>query len=183
VLTFGRAVSVFDFQALAAQVPGVTRAGAVWAWDDARQRALVHVYVGDNAAAQTAAQAALAAAGDPNRPVHVTQATQKQVALTLTLVVTPGMDTTIITGAVTTALTDTEAGLFGSWNMGIGRSVFMSQLEAAVLSVQGAVAITSVALLIDGVPASGPIFNPGESGYFTLDPSDIFFTMEPDPNG
>jgi hypothetical protein len=183
VLTFGRAVSVFDYQALAAQLPGVTRAGAVWAWDDARQRALVRVYVGDNAAAQTAAQTALAAAGDPNRPVHVTRATEKQVALVLTLIVTPGMDTTIISGAVATALADTEVGLFGSWNMGVGRSVFTSQLEATVLGVQGAVAITSLAVLIDGASANGPIFNPGEGGYFTLDPADIFLTMEPDPNG
>ena len=51
VLTFGRAVSVFDYEALAAQAPGVTRASAVWAWNDARQRTLVTVYVGDDSGA------------------------------------------------------------------------------------------------------------------------------------
>ena len=56
VLTFGRAVSVFDYEALAALVPGVTRARAVWAWNDARQRTVVTVYVGDDAAARDLGQ-------------------------------------------------------------------------------------------------------------------------------
>ena len=59
VLTFGRAVSVFDYEALAAQAPGVTRARAVWAWNDARQRTLVTVYVGDDPAAVTSASQVL----------------------------------------------------------------------------------------------------------------------------
>jgi len=183
VLTFGRAVSVFDYQALAAQVPSVTRASAVWAWDDARQRTLVKVYVGDDSGAATAAAAALAAAGDPNRPVKVVQATQIAVALTLTLLVTPGMDTTIIQAAVATALTDTEAGLFGSWNMGIGQTLFESQIESAVLGVSGAVAITVQSFVANGVVQAGPLHSPGEGGYFTLDPGDINLTMEPNPNG
>jgi hypothetical protein len=183
VLTFGRAVSVFDYQALAAQVPGVTRAGAVWGWDDARQRAIVQVYVGDDAAAAAATQTALAAAGDPNRPVKVTQATEIYVALAINLVVTAGMDTTITTAAVATALTDTEAGLFGAWSMGIGQTVFASQIEAAVLGAAGAVAITALTFTTNGAAVEGPIFNPGEGAYFTLDPANIDLTMEPDPNG
>ncbi|HLY57925.1 MAG TPA: baseplate J/gp47 family protein, partial [Stellaceae bacterium] len=183
VLTFGRAVSVFDYQALAAQVPGVTRAGAVWGWDDARQRALVTVYVGDDPGAQKAARKVLLAAGDPNRPVQVVQATQVAVALVVTLIVTPGMDTTTIGAAVATALTDMEVGLFGSWNMGIGQVVFASQIEAAVLGVQGAVAITKLSFFANDATKAGPIYDPGEGGYFTLDPRDINLTPEPDPNG
>ena len=48
----------------------MTRASAVWAWNDARQRTLVTVYVGDDSGAATSARQALAAAGDPNRPVR-----------------------------------------------------------------------------------------------------------------
>jgi predicted phage baseplate assembly protein len=183
VLTFGRAVSVFDFQALAAQTPGVTRARALWGWDDARQRALVWVYVGDDAAAATAAQSALTAAGDPNRPVRVTQASAVQVALELALVITPGIDTAKLTEALTIALTDTEAGLFGSWNMAIGQTVFVSQIETAALGVQGVVALTALTLFANDSVQKGPLFNPGEAGYFTLDPADITLTLEPDPNG
>ena len=183
VLTFGRAVSVFDYQALAAQTPGVTRATAVWTWNDARQRALVTVYVGDDPGARTAANTALAAAGDPNRPVLVVQASQVAVALTITLLTVPGMDATLIAAAVATALTDTEVGLFGSWNMGVGQRLFDSQIEAAVLGVSGAVAMTILSVEADGAASVGPLHDPGEGGYFTLDPADINLTTEPDPNG
>jgi uncharacterized phage protein gp47/JayE len=183
VLTFGRAVSVFDYEALAAQAPGVTRANAVWAWNDARQRTVVTVYVGDDAAAATSAKNVLAASGDPNRPVQVVQATQINVALVLTLVVTAGMDTDQIGFGVVTALSDMQTGLFGSWNLGIGRPVFDSQIEEAVLSVPGAVAITAATFFANGAVSAGPLHNPGEGAVYVLDPADINLTPEPDAHG
>lgn len=183
VLTFGRAVSVFDYEALAAQTPGVTRANAVWSWDDARQRSLVTVYVGDDGGAVQSARAALAAASDPNRPIVVTQATEIPVALVLTLIVTPGMDVDQITAGVTVALTDIENGLFGAWNLAIGQSVFDSQIEAAILSVQGAVAVTAMAFLTGNGTDPGPLHSPAEGAFYTLATTDIVMTIEPDPNG
>jgi predicted phage baseplate assembly protein len=183
VLTFGRAVSVFDYEALAAEAPGVTRASAVWAWNDARQRTLVTVYVGDDSGAATSARQALAAAGDPNRPVLVVQATQIAVALIITLLMTPGMDPGIVSADVIAALTDNKVGLFGSWNMSIGQTVFDSQIEAAVLSVQGAVAITAQSFIANGATGPGPLHIPGEGAYYTLDPADIDLTLGPDPHG
>jgi predicted phage baseplate assembly protein len=183
VLTFGRAVSVFDFQALAAQVPGVARAGAVWAWNDTRQRALVTVYVGDDSGAATAASAALAAAGDPNRPVVVIQATPIAVALVFTLLIAPGMDAGLIGAAVATALSDPEVGVYGVWNMAIGQAVFDSQIEQAILGIAGALAITGLTVYADGAIDPGPLHTPGEGSYYTLDPADINPVMEQDPNG
>jgi len=183
VLTFGRAVSVFDYAAIAAQAPGVTRANAVWGWDDAIQRALVRVYVGDTPAAAISACQALSAASDPNRPVKVTQATEFDVALGLTLIYTPGIDTDQLTQAVQTALADTEVGLFGAWNLNVGQTVFVSQIEAAVLAVSGAVALTALRFYANGTRLAGPIFNPGENGYFALDPGNINLSLEPDSNG
>jgi uncharacterized phage protein gp47/JayE len=183
VLAFGRAVSVFDYQALAAQVPGVTRASAVWGWNDARQRSLVTVYVGDDSGAAAAATKALAAVGDPNRPVQVKLATRIKVALRLTLLVTPGMDTTLIGAAVKTALTDTEVGLFGSWNMAIGQVVFDSQIETAVLGVAGAVAITALKFKADGAAEGGRLHNPGEGAFYTLDPKHVHLNMGANSNG
>ena len=75
------------------------------------------VYVGDDSGAATSARQALAAAGDPNRPVVVMQATQIAVALIITLLITPGMDPAIVSAGVIAALTDNKVGLFGSWNM------------------------------------------------------------------
>jgi uncharacterized phage protein gp47/JayE len=183
VLAFGRAVSVFDYAAIAAQTPGVTRANAVWSWDDGNQRALVRVYVGDTAAAAASANQALSAAGDPNRPVKVTQATELDVALGLTLIHTPGIGTDQLKQAVRTALTDTEAGLFGAWRLNVGQTVFVSQIEASVLAVRGAVALIALTFIANGTQRSGPIFDPGEDGYFALDPANVSFSLEPDPNG
>ena len=183
VLTFGRAVSVYDYQAIAAQAPGVIRAQAVWIWDDQRQRTLVKVYVGDTPQAATAASAALLAAGDPNRPVQATQATAIPVALTIALVFTPGMDPKTIAAAVTTALADPQVGLFGAWNLNVGQRVYRSQIEAATLGVLGAVAILSLTFSTSSSTLAGSIFDPGEGNFFTLDPSDINLTTEADPNG
>ena len=183
VLAFGRAVSVFDYAAIAAQAPGVTRANVVWGWDDATQRALVRVYVGDTPAAAQSASRALSAAGDPNRPVKVTNATELDVALVLTLVYTPGIDTAVLLTSVQTALADTEAGLFGAWNLNVGQAVFASEIEAAVLGAPGAVALTALVFIANGATLAGPIFNPGEDGYFALDGANINVSLEPDPNG
>ena len=76
VLTFGRAISADDYETIAAQAPGVARARSYFAFDANQQRALVTIYVGDNAAAVGAAQTALALADDPNRPVVVNPATR-----------------------------------------------------------------------------------------------------------
>jgi Baseplate J-like protein len=178
VLTFGRAVSVFDYEALAALVPGVTRASAVWAWNEARQRALVTVYVGDDAAAAAAAKSALAAAGDPNRPVQVVLATPVAVALTLSLTITAGMDSNAVGAGVAAALADRETGLFGAVLLAIGRPVFDSQIEAAVLAVPGAVAITAACFTTGDTVDPGPLHNPGEGAYYTLDPADITLVMD-----
>jgi hypothetical protein len=144
---------------------------------------MVTVYVGDDAGAATAATTALRAAGDPNRPVQIIQATPIAAALVITLLVTPGMDTSIISAAIIAALTDTAAGLFGAWNLGIGQTMFDSQIEAAVLAVPGAVAIPSQTFYANNAIDPGPLHLPGEGAFYTLDPADINLTMEPANGG
>ena len=185
VLAFGRAVSVFDYEAIAALTPSVTRARAVWAWNDAAQRTMVTVYVGDDGAAATAATNALAAAGDPNRPVQVLQATPVLATLALTLITANGMDPDAISAGVVMALTDPQAGLFGTAQLAIGQPVFDSQIEAAVLAVPGAVAITAATFFANGAVDAGPLHNPGEGAYYVLDfdPTDITTVTEPGSNG
>src|SRR5262249_44021298 len=154
-----------------------------WAWNDGHQRTLVTVYVGDDAAATDAAKTALAAAGDPNRPVQVVQATPVAAALTLTLTTKAGMNTNAISAGVVLALTDAETGLFGAVRPAIGRPVFDSQIEAAVLAVPGAVAITAASFVSDSSLEAGPLHNPGEGAYYTLNPADIALKTETDSHG
>lgn len=148
VLTFGRAVSVLDYGALAAQAPGVKRARAAWAWDETRQRAAVTVYVGDDKAAVDSATATLAAAGDPNRPVSVVPAKPLPTRLTLTLLVEAGMDAAAIKAAVVETLIG-EDGLFSPRGLDVGQSVFDSAIAAAVLAVDGTVAILKSGFAVD----------------------------------
>ena len=173
VLTFGRAVSIFDYQALAAQAPGVTMASATWSWDSVNQRASVTIYVAGEQNVAVPVQALLSAAGDPSRPVNVVPATQLSVSLTMKLVVTAGMDPGAIKAAVQTALCDPSTGLFSPSQIGIGQGVFDSMIEATVLSVRGVVAIQSSQLAINGCGNPGPFHNPGEGSYFSLDSSDF----------
>src|SRR5262249_29379205 len=74
VLTFGRAISLDDYEVIAAQAPGVARARAYWSWDAELQRALPTVYVGDDGNALHAAHDALLGSDDPNRPLAVKSA-------------------------------------------------------------------------------------------------------------
>ncbi len=177
VLTFGRAVSVFDYQALAAGAPGVTQASAIWSWDDENQTSGVTVYVTGEPNVAASVQTLLSQSGDPNRPVQVLTATQISISLTLTLIVTTGMDTTAIQTAVTTALCDPSVGLFAPAQSGIGQGVFNSVIESASLAVTGVVATKGLIFTIDQIPDSGPLHMPGEGAYFSLTAASFFPTL------
>ena len=174
VLTFGRAVSVFDYQALAAQAPGVTMATATWSLGASSQQAGVTVYVAGEPNVAASVQTLLAAAGDPNRPVTVLQAYEVSVTLTMVLAVAAGTDTVALTSALTTALCDPTSGLFSPANLGIGQGLFDSDIEAACLSVAGVIGIQSSQFAFAGIVDPGPLHLPGEGAYFSLSASDIF---------
>ncbi|MDQ0464398.1 hypothetical protein QO010_002179 [Caulobacter ginsengisoli] len=177
VLTFGRAVSVLDYEAIAAQAPGVTRARAAWAWDEASQRTAVTVYVGNDAAAVTSATDSLKGACGRTLPT-VVPARPLRTRLRLKLQVEVGMDAAAIAGAVRMALTR-DGALFSPQGLRIGQPVFESAIIAAILAVDGTVAVLESNLGTqsgvnmpwneDGLPVH-PI---GEDGWFDLDPRDI----------
>jgi len=170
VMTFGRAISGDDYEAIAASKPGVDRAAAVWSFDPVQQRTVVTVYVGDNQAAKDAALLALRSDADPNRPVNVQLATEVPMKVSLTIEVDPRYIIDNVVAAALTALTDPDAGLFGANRIGIGEVIYKSQIYAACLSVAGAVAVHS--LVVKGAPAGVNYrFDPGEGSYFSVDPA------------
>jgi hypothetical protein len=179
VLTFGRAVSGDDYETIAAQAPGVTRAKAYWAWDAIQQRTLVTVFVGDDLNAVTSAKSAIAGADDPNRPVAVYRANLVNVFLTLTLVINPDhVPADVISGAAA-ALTDFDQGLFGTNVIGIGQPVFESQIYRACLGVPGAVAVHSLLFsTCVGPVAQSFRFDPGDSSFFQLLPANLTIHQE-----
>jgi hypothetical protein len=115
--------------------------------------------------------------------VQVVQATPVAIALKFTLTITAGMDSDAIAARVVAALTDAETGLFGAVRSAIGRPLFDSAIEAAVLAVPGAVAITAASFIANGAPDPGPLHNPGEGAYYTVDPADISLVTEPGAHG
>jgi hypothetical protein len=180
VLTFGRAVSADDYEVIAAQAPGVARARSYWAWDADEQRTLVTVYVGDDDGARQAAQTALDDADDPNRPVRVRLATAVPVSLSLAVLIDPARDVATVVQAVRAALLDPDTGLFGSGVVGIGRSVYESQVFDACLSVPGTRAVHGLQFAVwqagAWIPETGYRHDPGEGGFYQLLDDDLGVT-------
>ena len=176
VLTFGRAISGDDYETVAALAPGVTRARAYWTWDDAHQRSLVKVYVGDDAAAGTSARSALAGADDPNRPVTVAQATPIELTVTCTLSIAPDRVAADVVAAATAAIDDPASGLFSPARMAIGQPLYASQIEAALL-VAGADAVHGLSVTAGGseIFSTEPVgwADPGEGSFYVLAASTI----------
>ena len=143
-LTFNRAISVDDFEVVAAQAPGVTRAKAAISFDPLAQRPRVTVWVGDDAGAVTATQAAFAASADPNRQPRVVLAQAVIMTLSLTIVYDPRRDRQAVHDAVHQALVDPDTGLLGLNIVAIGQAFYDSQIYAACRAVPGVVAVHSL---------------------------------------
>ena len=174
VLTFGRAVSGVDYEAVAALAPGVTRAAAVWGWDPGEQRALVRVYVGDDDGAVTSARTALRQQSDPNRPVIVLPAVACRTALRLTLRLDPAYVAEDVVAHVRSALLDAPDGLFAPGVLKIGATLYRSRIEAAcdLPGVRGVHNLRMRHRRSDSgyvtYTSFGPSFSPGEAGWFDL---------------
>jgi hypothetical protein len=101
-----------------------------------------------------------------------------------------------------TALADPDTGLFAAANVGIGQSIYQSQIAAACLAVPGVVAIHHVDLIADPdqvllqprfrfilrryqpikpLGCSGQVYSPGAGAYFIVpnDTSHVVLTGAP----
>jgi hypothetical protein len=177
ILTFGRAVSGDDYGSIVAQTPGVARARAYWGWDDAEQRTMVTVYVGDDQNAKQSAEVALAGAADPNRPLRVLLAAVIPVAISLTLQVASNRVLSDVVGHATAALTDPDHGLLGANTVRIGQGLYESELYEACLSVPGTIAVHGLQFSVDRGsgfhPESSFRYEPGEGAFFQLAVGDL----------
>lgn len=178
VLTFGRAVSGDDFETIAAQAPGVTRARSYWSWDPKSQRATVTVYVGDGDGAVSSALSAIRLASDPNRPVNVVKATEVCFGLLFSLRVDPKRVSSEVIANVRTALTDPDTGLFGDNVVRIGQIFFNSDIYSACLAVPGVLAVHGLFVFSNYALSMTAKHDPGEGKYFRLLPEHLFVAAE-----
>jgi predicted phage baseplate assembly protein len=172
-------ISAGDCESLAATVGGVTRVSAYWAWDRARERPAVWVYVGGSEKAEPDIEQVkntLLSGGTPRIPLNVKPASAIQLTITCDLLCPQGTAKDDITGAAIHVLTDPHTGLFSPGQMAIGQRLYRSQVEAA-LTTTGAIAV--LGLRIELPEAAGPggstaaghgasVFDPGQDGYFSL---------------
>jgi Baseplate J-like protein len=148
VVTFGRAVSVDDYAAIAAATPGVARVSAAYAFNAAQQRPVVTLWVGDDANAVTVARQAITPVSDPNRPVAINVASPVLITIMLTYVRDPRFQDAAVRAAVQAALADPAAGLFGADVVQIGQAFYDSQIYARCLAVPGVQSVHDLAVTI-----------------------------------
>ena len=170
-ITFGRAISAADYETIAAQTPGVSRTAASWGFGRAGPRALVTVYVDGGQAAAAAANAALAGAGDPNRPPVVLAATAVELGLSCTLAVAADRQLTAVLAAATAAVSRAAGGLFSPARMGIGQRLYRSAIDAA-LCVPGVTAVRDLTVTW-GDLVLDEVFDPGADSFFDLPPGNV----------
>jgi len=150
VLSFGRAVSVDDFVAIASAAAGVTCAQVDLGFSGISQRPQVRVYVipGTTGAVQSA-QNKLAAAADPNRIPAVVGASMIRVRISATLLLEADADPATVQTNATSAVAGQNSGLFvfdpnsgspGVYILDVGQPVFNSQIYSA-LKVAGVQAV------------------------------------------
>jgi hypothetical protein len=148
VLTFNRAVSVDDFEVIAAQTPGVVRAKAGVTFDPITQRSRVTVWVGDDPGTVSDVTTAFAATADPNRPPRVVLAKAVVISVSLTVVTNPRRDGKAVVAAVRSALIDPDQGLMGLNVLGIAQPIYDSEIYAACSAVAGVVAVHSLSVVV-----------------------------------
>jgi predicted phage baseplate assembly protein len=180
VLTFGRAISGDDYATVAAAAPGVARAAAAWEWDAAEQRPTVRVYVGDDAGALASAKTALAAQADPNRPVDVVPAVPCVASLSMALRLDPSYQAAAVYAQVGSALVD---GLFAPGVLALGEVLYRSRIEEAVCAIPGVLATHHLRMTWSrgGMLmffSTGPRFDPGSGGFFTLTAAGLALSEE-----
>ncbi|MDD5036501.1 MAG: hypothetical protein PHE55_17290, partial [Methylococcaceae bacterium] len=182
VLTFGRAVSADDYEVIAAQAPGVSRAKSIWNFDMTSQKAMPVIYVGDDASAVASARQAINLAADPNRPFSVSLAIKIPIKLRLTLDIASDYATQPIIEAVHRLLSDADSGLFGANNVGIGQAFFQSEIDSVCLKVAGVVAVQGVRLWADTgggfIEETGSQHEPGIDGFYSLASEDLGISYE-----
>ena len=181
VVLLGAAISPGDCEQAAVTVAGVTRVRAYWAWDQARRRPDITLYIDadETVAASVLAQLPLATS---RLPIAVRTAQPVSLTISCRLVASPGASQEAIIDDASTALTDSSTGLFSPGRMTIGQRLYRSQVEAA-LTVSGVSAVLGLQISRtalagnDDSPAAArhdePSLDPGPDGYFSLPSQDL----------
>ncbi|MBD3276535.1 MAG: hypothetical protein GF372_14565 [Candidatus Marinimicrobia bacterium] len=158
-----RAVSIADFQTVAAEVTGVQTATARWVWDDDRQRPVVKLwYMGDAQLLDNVTDALLNAA-DPTTPIQVLVSNASEVSLTIEVIVDAKYIQADVEADILEILLGPDGRLLPE-NLGIGTPVFRSEIAAMVHFAEGVLGMQSIFWNQDQLSEFGK--DPGDGYYF-----------------
>ncbi len=140
VRTFGRIVSLSDFEWMALASGLVARASGTWVWQ-AMQRAVLLTVAGPgggplSAGTMNTLYTLLTAARDPNHALTLANLVRVPLVVVARLVAAPGFDPDIVAANARSAM----AATFGFDATGIGQSVHASHVMASLQSAEGVVA-------------------------------------------
>ena len=162
-MMLGRAVSLVDYEAVAAATSGVTRARATWQWSQTQQRPVVTIhYIGDVGLGALIRER-LTGISAEGVPFEIIPAVPVARSLSLTVVVDPDFVPEDVAADVSEMLIGENGALLPE-NLGIGARLIRSRALALVAGVSGVLAPRSIAM--DGIPMTTPSINPGPGGYF-----------------
>jgi hypothetical protein len=168
-LLLGRAISIVDFEAAAAQQPGVRAAKADWGWDAFGLRSAVIVtYIGDPQLASSI-QAALRALAEDDAPISVQSANAQTARVDVDIEIDPSRVPDDVIAAVSQALFGDvtlpgTGGLLQPENLGVGTILYESVVVREIIDVPGVTDLR--ALNMDGVPFTDIGRKPGDGCYF-----------------
>ena len=162
-LLLGRAISLADLEAAAAQVAGVKAVRVRWQWDAAGlQPAAVVTYIGDEQLT-TSLRAKLRALAEPDAPISVVRSLPQSARLAVALDITSTYDPVPVIAAVKTQLMG-EGGVLRSEVLGPDGVLFASHVIAAILQVPGVKGLRS--MVFNEAAFTEPARQPNAGYYF-----------------
>lgn len=157
VRTFGRIVSLRDFEYAAKEFVGVAKARASWVWEGEGQ--VVHLTVaGDNGAAvdgevKSDLLTYLNASRDPNRQLYLESYMEVPIRVEALIKVDPDYVPEDVQAAARKALQD----YFAFDNQDLGQSIHLSDIYQVLQNVKGVVAVDINRLQYKGITTAGPL--------------------------
>ena len=147
VLSFGRAVSVRDFEAFAMRKKGVLKAIAEYTWIEEAQRAGVQLtYIGG--IAEDELRKYLAERAEEHLPLEVNRAVGRRSSIAVDLAYDSRFDRRIVARAVRAALADPVEGVLAPANQEIGGRLWVSRIYQQVQAIEGVAGVQSIVLRV-----------------------------------
>ncbi len=166
-LIIGRAVSLNDFEAVAAGLGGVRAVRVAWHWHETQQCPVVQIwYVGDSGLERRIATA-LRNVSDPSVLIDVEHAHGMPVEFSIQVVVDTRYSEQDVLSDIRTVLTGKKTGILTPENIGIGTPLYRSRVYEAIIADPRVVAVHD--LQWNGALWEEYALSPGTGKYFDIE--------------